>query len=182
MKSFEKNIIGRPGQWLVTAAEAAGLDITGLSHEVTIDFIRHGIKRHGNAEKEKAQGQSPVTLADIDRIPDIVKSPDCAIINIKRNKETLIAYSKKFKDSTVIYYEEVLNSKRNKALRSKTIYKKMGTVNNGTFLRIVSNNAHTDISKIKMVVGAGGNPGREAEPARWKPRPPDPSININNIT
>ena len=57
----------------------------------------------------------------------------------------------------------MLNSKRNKALRSKTIYKKMGTVRNDTFLKIVSNNAHTDISTIKVVVGAGGNPGGETE-------------------
>jgi hypothetical protein len=39
----------------------------------------------------------------------------------------------------------------------------MGTVKNDTFLKIVSNNAHTDISRIKMVVGAGGNPGGEAD-------------------
>jgi len=127
VRLLEINTIGRPEQWLIAAAKVVGLDITGMSHEVTNYFVSHGIKRHGNAEKEKAQGQSPVTLADIDRIPDIVKNPDCVIINIKRNKETLIAYSKKFEDSTAIYYEEVLNGKRNKALRSKTIYKKMGT-------------------------------------------------------
>jgi hypothetical protein len=39
----------------------------------------------------------------------------------------------------------------------------MGTVKNDVFLKIVSNNAHTDISTIKLVVGAGGNPGGEAE-------------------
>ena len=95
MKPFEKNTIGTPELWLIEAADAVGLNITGLSHEVTNYFVNHGIKKHGNAEKEKAQGQSPVTLADIDRIPDIVRSPDCTIVNIKRNRETLIAYSKK---------------------------------------------------------------------------------------
>jgi hypothetical protein len=43
------------------------------------------------------------------------------------------------------------------------MYKKMGNVSNETFLKIVSNNANTDISGIKMVVGAGGNPGGEAD-------------------
>ena len=163
MKPFEKKVVGRPKRWLVEAAREAGLDISGLNHEVTNYFIDHSIKRHGNAETERNQGQIPVAVADFDLIPDIVKTPDFAIINIRRNRDTLIAYSKKIERDTVIYYEEVLNSKRNKALRSKTIYKKMGTVKKDTFLKIVSNNAHTDVSQIKMVVGAGGNPGGEAE-------------------
>jgi hypothetical protein len=162
VQSFVKTEIGKPEQWLIKAGTAIGLDFSGLTHEVTNYFINHGIRRHGNIEAEKAQGQLPVTSADIARIPDIVKNPDTAIIGIKRHGEILIAYSKRFEDGTSIYYEEVLNSKRNKALRSKAIYKKMGTVSKETFLKIVSNNAHTDVSNIKMVVGAGGNPGREA--------------------
>jgi len=163
MKPFEKAVIGKPEQWLVEAANAADLDISGFTHEVTNYFKSHSIKRHGNVEVEKAQGQISVTLADFDRIPDVVKNPDCAILNIKRNQETLIAYSKKTEEGTIIYYEEILNGKKNKTLRGKTIYKKMGAVKEDTFLKIISNNAHTDISQIKMVVGAGGNPGEEAE-------------------
>jgi hypothetical protein len=161
MQPFVKTEIGRPEPWLVEAAASIGLDYSGLTHEITTYFVNHSIKRHGNAETERAQGQVAVTPADIDRIPEIVKNPDCAIIGIKRHGETLIAYSKRFNDGTVIYYEEILNSKKNKALRSKTIYKKMGTVSGETFLKIVANNARTDISAIKMV-GAGGNPGGEA--------------------
>ena len=87
----------------------------------------------------------------------------------------MIVYSKKFGDATIIYYEEVLDSKRNKALRSKTIYKKAGVVKPDTFLKIVKNSANTDMSEAKMAVGVGGNPDGEAKQfARWKPRPPDP--------
>ena len=163
VKPLEITVIGKPAQWLVEAAAAAGLDISGLIHEVTNYSKSHSIKRHGNAETERAQGQVPVTLADFDRVPEIVKNPDCAIINIKRNGGTVIAYAKKFEDHTVIYFEEVLNSKRNKSLRSKTIFKKMGTVKADTFLKILKNNIHTDVSEIKMVVGAGGYPGNKAE-------------------
>jgi hypothetical protein len=155
--------IGKPEKWLVEAGASIGLDLAVLTHEVTNYFVNHGIKRHGNAETEKAQGQLPVTTADIRRIPDVVKAPDCAIIGIKQHGGTLIGYAKKFENWTAIYYEEVLDSKKNKALRSKTIYKKMGTVSSETFLKIVANNAHTDVSNIKMVVGAGGQPGREAK-------------------
>jgi hypothetical protein len=55
-----------------------------------------------------------------------------------------------------------LNSKKNKALRSKTLYEKLGAVSSETFLKIAANNAHTDLSGSKMVVGAGGQPGEEA--------------------
>jgi hypothetical protein len=92
---FDITKIGNPEQWLVEAGAAIGLDLSGLTHEITSYFLNHGIKRHGNAEAEKAQGQLPVTPADIDRIPDIVKNPDCAIIGIKRHNEILIAYSNK---------------------------------------------------------------------------------------
>jgi LysM repeat protein len=63
---------------------------------------------------------------------------------------------------TAIYYEEILDSNRNKALRGITIYKKTGTVNKDSFLKLISNNAHINISEIKMVVGAGGHPDGEA--------------------
>jgi hypothetical protein len=89
-----------------------------------------------------------------------VKSPDCAVIGIKRHGETLIAYSRRFNDGTAIYYEKVLNSKKNKALRSKTLYRKMGTVSSEAFLKIVANNAHPGVSGIKMVVG-GRRPSRK---------------------
>jgi hypothetical protein len=159
---FDITKVGKPEQWLIEAAASIDLDISALTHEITTYFINHDIKRHGNVEAEKAQGQVAVTSSDIDRIPDIVKTPDCAIIGIKRHEETLIAYSKRFEDGTVIYYEEVLNSKKNKALRSKTLYKKTGLVSGETLLKIVANNAHTDISDVKIVVGAGGQPGGEA--------------------
>ncbi|MDR1654576.1 MAG: hypothetical protein LBR96_01160 [Treponema sp.] len=162
MQPFEVTEIGRPEPWLIEAAASVGLDFSGLTHEITTYFVNHGIKRHGNAETEKAQGQVAVTPDDIERIPDIVKSPDCAVIGIKRHEEILIAYSRRFDDGTAIYYEEVLNSKKNKALRSKTLYKKIGTVSSETFLKIVANNAHTDVSGVKVVVGAGGRPGGEA--------------------
>jgi hypothetical protein len=159
---FDITKIGKPEQWLIEAASSIGLDFSSLTHEITSYFVNHGIKRHGNAETERARGQVTVTVADINRIPDIVKTPDYAIIGIRRHEETLIAYSKQFEDGTAIYYEEVLNSKKNKALRSKTLYKKAGTVSGETLLKIVANNAHTDVSGVKMVVGAGGHPGGEA--------------------
>jgi hypothetical protein len=41
------------------------------------------------------------------------------------------------------------------------MYKKMGTVSIETLLKIIRNNAKTDMSKIKTVVGTRGHPGGE---------------------
>ncbi|MDR2543803.1 MAG: hypothetical protein LBC80_10205 [Treponema sp.] len=159
MNQLIKTIIGKPEKWLIEAAANIGLDLVGFAHEITNYFVNHGLKKHGNEAEERARGQLPVTLADISRIPDIIKNPDAAIIGINRYDIPLIAYSKKIDDGTLLYLEEVLNGKRNKALRSKTIYKKMGSISNETFFKIIGNNAKTDMSKTKMVVGAGGHPG-----------------------
>jgi hypothetical protein len=158
MDPSKKNIIGKPEQWLIEAAASIGLDFAGLTHEVTDSFISHAFKEHGDEKTGRARGQVAVTLADIGRISDIVKTPDCAIIGIKRDSENLIAYTKKYENGTTIYYEEVLIGKKNKALRSKTMFIKMGDVSNEALLNIVRNRAHVDISGVKMVVGAGGHP------------------------
>jgi hypothetical protein len=154
--------IGKPEQWLIDAAASIGLELAGLTHEITNYFVNHSIKEHGKETEERARGQLPITMIDISQISYIVKKPDFAIIGINRHDIPLIAYSKKYGDGTILYFEEVLISKRNKALRSKTMYKKMGTVSIETLLKIIGNNAKTDISKIKTVVGTGGHPGGEA--------------------
>jgi hypothetical protein len=159
---FTKYTIGKPEQWLIEAAGAMGIDVSGLEHEVSNYFINHSISRHGNEKAEEEQGQLPITNQDIASIPAIVKAPNYTVIGMKRYEESLIAYAKHFEGYTTIYLEEVLNSRKNKALRSKTMYKKMGVVSQEVFIKILSNNAHTDISNIKIVVGAGGNPGGEA--------------------
>ena len=158
MKGFEITKIGRPEQWLIDAAADIGFDFSGLIHEVTNSFIMHVLKQHGNDKSERARGQIAVTQADIAKIPGIVKTPDYTIIGIKRDSETLIAYSKKCDNNTVIYYEEVLTGKKSKALRSKTMFIKIGNMSNEAFLNIAGNHAHADLSGTKIVVGAGGHP------------------------
>ena len=159
---FNKAVIGKPQEWLIEEAASIGLDYSGLFHETTNEFVKHCIKQHGNDKTERSRGQLPVTITNIDEIPDIIKNPDCTIIGIKKYGQIYNVYLKNVKHGAVIYYEEVLNSKKNKSLRSKTMYIKMETVSEETFLNIVSNNANTDMSGSKIVVGAGGNPGGEA--------------------
>jgi hypothetical protein len=163
MNGLEITEIGKPEQWLVKAAAEIGLDISGLTHQVTDSFVTHVIRQHGDEKSERARGQIAVTQADIAKIPDIVRKPDYAVIGIKRNNETINAYAKRYGNGVTVYYEEILVGRKNKALRSKTMFIKIGVLSIDTFLKVLSNNIRSDLSGVKIVVGAGGQPGSEAE-------------------
>ena len=154
-KKIEITEIGRPETWLIEAAAEIGLDLSGLTHQVTNSFIAHIFKQHGDEKNEKARGQIAVTLADIAKIPDIVKNPDYAVIGIRRSGEIINAYAKRHEDGTTVYYEEILIGRKNRALRSKTMFIKIGALSIDTFLNILSNNVRSDLSGVKIVVGAG---------------------------
>ena len=114
VNSFEKNEMCRPGKWLIEAGESIGLDFSNIIHETTNEFYDHCLKRHGNRQ---IHGKATITDADFKHIPAIVKSPDYAVIGAIR-KETLInAYAKIYNGMTYLYFEEVLLSRKNKALR-----------------------------------------------------------------
>ena len=79
MNIFNKIVITKPQEWLVEAASSIGLDYSGLSHEVTIFFLEHVIKRHN-------QGNLAITEGDYKKLLGLVKAPDLAIIGATRGK------------------------------------------------------------------------------------------------
>jgi len=162
MSRFEKTTIGKPAQWLIEAAATIGLDYSRLSHETTNELTGHSIKRHGNRD---IHGSATITAVDFDRIPEIVKIPDYAVIGAIRKNTLLNAYAKIDNSITYLYFENVLKSRKNKALRGKTLYKVTRPLSFDEFLNNVSRNKKTDISKAgifnaqKNVQTAGGHPG-----------------------
>jgi hypothetical protein len=163
MNELETKAIGKAAPWLITAGKEAGLDLDGLTHEVSNYFKSHSLNRHGNPVTEQRLGQIAVTEADFSLIPDIITAPDLTVIGIKWNQQTHIAYAKRIGEITYIYFEEVLNSRKNKAMRSASLYKRPQETDMDMFIKIITHNAHNDISGIKKVKGAGGRPGDEAE-------------------
>jgi hypothetical protein len=162
---FTKTLIGRPEKWLIEAGAEIGLDLAGLTHEVTNHFKAHVIKRHGDPAKN---GRATITDADFLLIPAVVKSPDIAIIGATRGEGLYIIYTKTDAGMTWLYFEQVLDSNRNKALRSGTFYKVTRELSLDEILKTVAMNDKTDVSKakifeaIKKVQTAGGRPGEEA--------------------
>jgi len=162
VSKFCKAVIGKPAQWLIEAAANVGLDYSRLFHETTDELTGHSIKRHGNRD---IHGAATIITTDFDRIPDIVKTPDYAVIGAIRKETLLNAYAKIDNGITYLYFENVLKSRKNKVLRGKTLYKVTRPLLFDEFLNNVSRNKKTDISKAgiyvsqKNVQTAGGHPG-----------------------
>ncbi|MCL2599963.1 MAG: hypothetical protein FWD88_02100 [Treponema sp.] len=108
--------------------------------------------------------EAPVR-GDFDTIPEIVKAPDFAIIGVKRDGKSVLVYAKKMGNGTVLYFEEVLQGRKNRTLRGKTLYKMKGDVSEKKLLAIVTLNRKTDASKAKIVSEVGGHPhDKDAKP------------------
>ena len=155
MDIFNKTIFDRPKAWLIEAASSIGLDYSELSHEVTRYFLEHVIKRH-------SEGNLAITEKDYKKLPVIVKNPDLAIIGATRGKKIFNAYAKRMDEETYLYFDEVMNSKRNKALRGSTFYKVKKQLDMNGFIRIITMNGKSDVSGAKIIIAAGGHPGGEA--------------------
>ena len=152
---FSKTTIGKPAQWLIEAAATIGLDISGFTHEVTNYFTNHVLKRHG-------KGALAIIKKDFSKIPVIVELPDMAIIGAIREGTMFNVYAKRFDEETYLYFDEVLNSTHNRALRSRTFYKIAKTLDMEGFMKIVTMNEKSEISGSIKIIAAGGHPGGEA--------------------
>jgi hypothetical protein len=141
---FHKTTISKPEKWLIEAAADIGLDHSNLSHEVTSGFKDHVARRHG-------QGYLAITDEDIEKIPEIVREPDLAIIGMIRKGELRNVYVKMEQGTTYLYFDKVLNSKRNKVLRGVTLFKIVKRLDMENLERIVSMNGKTDLSQAKKI-------------------------------
>jgi hypothetical protein len=142
------------------------LDIAGFEHEITDEFVAHTIKNHGNEKTEAERGQIALKESDFGNIPEIVKKPDLAIVGAKRKNKDMVVYAKKMQDGTTLYFEEVLDGRKNKTLRSKTMFKRKDGLDREKLINVVTNKEKTDISKAKIVLGSGSQPGVERKPER----------------
>jgi len=151
---FHKTTIGKPRKWLLEAAADIGLDYSELSHEVTNHFKEHVAKRHGS-------GALAMTDKDFEKIPAIVRNPDLAIIGTVRKGEIRNVYAKMEPEATYLYFDKVLDSNHNKALRACTYFKISKPLDMENLVRIVNMNGSSDLSRAKKVIAAGGHPGGE---------------------
>jgi hypothetical protein len=123
------------------------LNITGFVHETTNQFKDHVLNRHGDPA---FHGAATITAADFARIPGIVQAPDMAIIGAKRKERLINVYVKAETGITYLYFEELLQSRKNKVLRGCTFYKVTRPLTVDDVLKNVTRNDKTDISGAKV--------------------------------
>jgi len=130
------------------AAAEIGLDYSELTHEVTDHFKNHVINRHGDPVKH---GTATVITTDFEKIPVMVRKPDMAIVGAIRNGFFCNVYIKIEDGVTWHYFDQVLASKRNRSLRSSTLYKVTRPLFLEDVLKNITHNCKTDISKAKIL-------------------------------
>jgi hypothetical protein len=121
---LQKYSLGKlTSQQMKQVKEAIGIDLKNYIRVIDSFSIKHILKKHGNAEKEKKRGQIIVTPNDFQKIREILKKPD-AISSKGKSKSggtTLIEYRKRIVIE-YIYIEEKRD--RNKEIITKTMYKR----------------------------------------------------------
>ena len=113
-----KAIVANISDKLKADLHAQGIDITDdYKHTLDNNAIKHALNRHGN-EKERLQGQLPITEEDIENVSDVINNYD--EINIEENKrgQKNIVYKKSYPNGTTLYIEEVRTGRKELAMAS----------------------------------------------------------------
>ncbi len=119
----QKAMIAPVQPWLVEAAKSLGLDIEGYKHVIDGSAVRHVINRHGNEQIEVSRGQLPVRDADLDRIPEVIDSPDIVLLGtLTKGLKDQIGFVKRLDDGTTLYLEEVRRGRKQLATVSMRRY------------------------------------------------------------
>lgn len=93
--------------------EENGYDVAEYPHTLTSENVRHIINRHGDEHTEKQRGQLPMTIVEIEKIPNVLANPDYLVIGGKtRRGLNTIIYTKTMSDGTSIVVEEVRNGNK----------------------------------------------------------------------
>lgn len=116
--SLIKAIVANVSNRLKEDLHSRGIDVTeDYKHTIDNNAIRHALNRHGS-EKERLQGQLPITEEDIENISDVVNNYDDIDIEENKREQKTIVYKKSYPDGTTIYIEEVRTGRKELAMAS----------------------------------------------------------------
>lgn len=105
---------------------ATGIDVCGYLHVLDNFGLKHGFKHHGNESLEAPRGQRAVSVSDVLRIQDTLKSPDSITFDgySRHSRQPVIGFEKNFGVETLVYKAEVRKGK--KELATQTFYIRRG--------------------------------------------------------
>jgi hypothetical protein len=158
--------LGKINDWIVENIKETGVDTTGFSRNITNDFVVHVNAHHGDEKTEKDRTQTAVSPQDFEKIFEITKSPDYAMVGMKRTTKLgikdSIVYAKAIGGKTFIYIEVIHTGKKNRALSSVTLFIKNTVLSPNSLFTNIKSNSKNDVTNAKIIGEAGGHPGDEA--------------------
>lgn len=149
--------LGSAGEWLVRLAEENAVKIDGsYIHSIDSYMMRHAMKEHGDAQRERSRGQIALTEEDFKLVPVIINNPDYVVFGNKNKRgQDLIVYVKNLPDGSTLYFEEVRTGRRK--LAGESLRKASGASSEESLRRSLSPNARNDAG-LPLKIIANPNP------------------------
>ena len=134
-------------------SDLLGYDVTSKDYIITSDGVKHVFDQHGDAGKETARGNIPLTDDIIEKLPEVLANPDSIDLGHQesRGDRSGIVFQKAFPNGTIVYIQ-FDNSGRG-TIEGKTIYAKKAATSSGVN---ADASANTFTSKTTEPVAATG--------------------------
>lgn len=112
-------------------SDLLGYDVTSENYIITSDGVKHVFDQHGDAGKETARGNIPLTDDIIEKLPEVLANPDSIDLGHQesRGDRSGIVFQKAFPNGTIVYIQ-FDNSGRG-TIEGKTIYAKKAATSSG---------------------------------------------------
>lgn len=112
-------------------SDLLGYDVTSKDYIITSDGVKHVFDQHGDAGKETARGNIPLTDDIIEKLPEVLANPDSIDLGHQesRGARNGIVFQKAFPNGTIVYIQ-FDNSGRG-TIEGKTIYAKKAATTSG---------------------------------------------------
>lgn len=112
-------------------SDLLGYDVTSKDYIITSDGVKHVFDQHGDAGKETARGNIPLTDDIIEKLPEVLANPDSIDLGHQesRGDRNGIVFQKAFPNGTIVYIQ-FDNSGRG-TIEGKTIYAKKAATSSG---------------------------------------------------
>ena len=116
--SLIKKVLSAASNRLIADLKDKGVDIsTEYNHTIDNNAINHALNRH-SSDKEKEQGQIPLTEKDIENVNDVIDNYDEIKTEKNSRGQDIIIYKKRYTDGTTLYVEEVRTGRKELAMAS----------------------------------------------------------------
>lgn len=130
-------------------SDLLGYDVTSENYIITSDGVKHVFDQHGDAGKEAARGNIPLTDDIIEKLPEVLANPDSIDLGHQesRGDRSGIVFQKAFPNGTIVYIQ-FDNSGRG-TIEGKTIYAKKAATSSGGECRCIGQHLYVQNDRTR---------------------------------